>query len=78
MKIDYTKVGNGLNFLEQLKLMKVVDKVSNCFMTFLDSSWIMLQAPYQEHYIGYQNISYIFSLDVLKHSTRYLVKQIQE
>jgi len=28
MKIDYTK-GNGLNFLEQLKLMKVVDKVSN-------------------------------------------------
>lgn len=29
MKIDYIKVGNGLNFLEQLNLMKVVDKVSN-------------------------------------------------
>jgi hypothetical protein len=29
MKIHCTKVGNGLNFLEKFKLMKVVDKVSN-------------------------------------------------
>ncbi len=29
MQIDYPKVQNELNFLEQLKLMKVVDKVSN-------------------------------------------------
>ncbi len=29
MEIDYPKVQNELNFFEQLKLMKVVDKVSN-------------------------------------------------
>ncbi len=44
-------------------------------MTLLDSSWIMLQAP---HHIGYQIISNILILDVLIHSTRYLMKQIQE
>lgn len=53
MKIDYTKVGNGLNCLEQLKLMKVVDKISNCLITFLASSCIMLQTPHQKHHIGY-------------------------
>jgi hypothetical protein len=35
----------------------------------------MLQAP---HHIGYRIISNIFILDVLLHSTRYLMKQIQE
>jgi hypothetical protein len=55
MKIDYTKIGNGLMFLEQLKLMTVVDKISNCLITFWDSSWIMLQAPHQEHHIGMLN-----------------------
>ncbi len=29
MKIDCTKVGNGLNFLEKFKLMKVLDKGRN-------------------------------------------------
>jgi hypothetical protein len=64
MKIDHTKVGNGLIFLEQWKLIKVVDKVSNCLMTFLYSSWIMLQPPHQEHHIGNKIISEIIILDV--------------
>ncbi len=64
--------------MEQLKLMKVGMKVSNCLMTFANSSWIMLQAPHQEHHIRYQVISNIFILDILEHSTRNLIKQIQE
>jgi hypothetical protein len=37
----------------------------------------MLQAPHQEHHIGYQIISNIFILDVLEHSMQHIQELIE-